>query len=112
MRFYIVLALLLMLLVTIFAVQNNPTITITFLFWKVGGSLALVLMITLTLGILIGVLLMTPTVLRARRRAAELRRSLRAAEEIKATPAPADAEIQFLSPAEGESSTGEAGRKD
>ena len=47
MRLLFVLALMLALLVTVFAVQNNANIDVSFLFWGVAGSLALVLMITL-----------------------------------------------------------------
>ena len=53
MRFLVILALLLALLVTIFAVQNSAAAPVTFLFWRVNGSLALVLMLTLALGVLI-----------------------------------------------------------
>lgn len=80
MRFLIVVALLLSLLVTIFAVQNNQPTTVKFLVWSVDGSSALVLMVTLLLGILIGVLLMLPGSLRGRLRTGELQRNLRDAE--------------------------------
>ena len=66
MRIFFGVALILALLVTVFAVQNNQTITISFLFWSIEGSLALVLMITLVLGIVIGVLLMVPGSVRGR----------------------------------------------
>lgn len=80
MRFLIVVALLLSLLVTIFAVQNNQPTSVKFLVWSVDGSSALVLMVTLLIGILIGVLLMLPGNLRSRLRTGELKRSLREAE--------------------------------
>ncbi|MFN2147260.1 MAG: lipopolysaccharide assembly LapA domain-containing protein [Anaerolineales bacterium] len=66
MRIFLVLALILSLLVTIFAVQNNASIEISFLRWNVTGSLALVLMLTLVLGILVGVMIMLPGSVRAR----------------------------------------------
>lgn len=80
MRLFFVLALILALLVTIFAVQNNANTDIAFLFWGVTGSQALVLMITLTLGIVIGVLLMLPSTVRRRLELADLRRKLRTLE--------------------------------
>lgn len=80
MRLFFVLALILALLVTIFAVQNNANTDIAFLFWSVAGSQALVLMITLTLGIVIGVLLMLPGTVRRRLEVADLRRKLRTLE--------------------------------
>lgn len=84
MRIFIALALILALLVTIFAVQNNQPITISFLFWSIEGSLALVLMITLVLGIAIGALLMAPGSVRSRIQIGSLERTVRSLEEEKA----------------------------
>ena len=83
MRIFFAVALILALLVTLFAVQNNQPITISFLFWSIEGSLALVLMITLVLGIVIGVLLMAPGSLRNRLQIGGLQRSVRALEQEK-----------------------------
>jgi uncharacterized integral membrane protein len=80
MRITFVFALILILLVTIFAVQNNESIKINLLFWEIDGSLALVLVITFILGILIGLLVSTPTTLRKRSQLAEARKRLRTAE--------------------------------
>ena len=66
MRVLLLLALILSLLVTVFAVQNNAPIEIAFLSWNVTGSLALVLMITFAMGIIIGVMVMLPSSIRAR----------------------------------------------
>lgn len=96
MRLLVAIALLLSLLVTIFAVQNNAATSVKFLFWSVQGSFALVLMVTLIVGILVGVLLMLPGSVRNRLRAAEMKRSLRVAEERRSLepsqgePAPAE----------------------
>ena len=85
MRALVALALILALLVTIFAVQNNAVTTIKFLSWSVEGSAALVLMITFALGIIIGALLMTPGSVRNRLRARELRRTVAALERDAAS---------------------------
>ncbi len=66
MRIYLILALLLAIIVTIFAVQNNEPVDVSFLTFELNGSLALVLMITLTLGIIIGILVSAPASLRRR----------------------------------------------
>ncbi len=83
MRIFFVVALVLALLVTVFAVQNNQPITISFLFWSIEGSLALVLMVTLVLGIVIGVLLMAPGSVRSRLQVGGLQRSVRSLEQEK-----------------------------
>jgi len=66
MRILLLLALILSLIVTVFAVQNNAPIAVSFLSWDVSGSLALILMVTFAVGILIGILVMIPSSIRAR----------------------------------------------
>jgi putative membrane protein len=77
----LILALILAIIVTIFAVQNNTPENIKFLAWEVEGSLALILMITFALGILIGLLVSTPAWFRRVRQSAELKKSVHALEK-------------------------------
>ncbi|HEY4667156.1 MAG TPA: LapA family protein [Anaerolineales bacterium] len=77
MRALVALALILALLVTVFAVQNNADTTVKFLAWSVRGSAALVLMITLIVGIVVGLLLMIPGSVRNRLKVAELNRQVK-----------------------------------
>ena len=58
---YLILALLIALIAVIFALQNTMTITISFLAWEVTGSLSLVLLITLAIGVVIGLLVLSPS---------------------------------------------------
>jgi uncharacterized integral membrane protein len=83
MRFTItlILAIILALLVTIFAVQNNTQIDINFLAWNTEGSLALILMITFAIGILIGLLISAPAWFRRVRQSAVLRKSIQGLEK-------------------------------
>jgi putative membrane protein len=74
MRVLLLLALILSLIVTVFAVQNNTPSKVAFLSWNVTGSLAIVLMITFALGIIIGVMVMLPSSVRARLSAREERK--------------------------------------
>jgi putative membrane protein len=105
MRIFFLLALILSLVVTIFAVQNNAPVEVAFLGWNVTGSLALILMITFAVGIIIGVMFMLPSSIKARlsahdeRRqkrdlAAELERSQTAQQDVKPSEPP-------VSPPEG-----------
>jgi len=89
MRIFFVVALILALLVTVFAVQNNQSTPISFLLWSIEGSLALVLMITLVLGIVVGVLLMAPGSVRNRLQIGGLQRSVRSLEQENAAAAAA-----------------------
>ena len=77
----LILALLLALVVTIFAVQNNEPTNITFIAWKTEGSLALVLMITFAMGILIGLLVSTPGSIKRRLQFADLKKHLQSLEK-------------------------------
>ena len=54
MQIFIVLALLIAIVAVVFAVQNTAMITVSFLVWSFEGSLALVLLATLLVGVLIG----------------------------------------------------------
>jgi uncharacterized integral membrane protein len=76
MRVFFFLALLIALIVTIFAVQNIDAVDITFITWRLSGSLALVLIITLILGILIGVMIMMPSAFRRRLQISGLRKQI------------------------------------
>ena len=88
MRALVALALILALLVTIFAVQNNADVPVKFLAWSVRGSGALVLMITLSVGIVVGLLLMIPGSVRNRLKVAELNRQVKSLEhDLLATKA-------------------------
>ena len=98
MRIFFAIALILALLVTVFAVQNNQAITISFLFWSIEGSLALVLMITLVLGIVIGVLLMAPGSVRNRLQIGGLQRSVRSLEQENANVVAAPPEVAQAKP--------------
>ena len=87
MRIFFAFALILALLVTVFTVQNNQSIPISFLLWSIQGSLALVLMTTLVFGILIGLLLMAPGSIRNRLQVSSLQRTVRELEQDKSTSA-------------------------
>ncbi len=59
--FYLIMALLIAVVAVIFALQNTLVITISFFVWKVTGSLSLVLLITLAIGVVIGLLVLAPS---------------------------------------------------
>ncbi|CAN5428699.1 hypothetical protein BH11BAC2_BH11BAC2_17980 [soil metagenome] len=68
----LIIAALLILIVVAFAVQNAAEMTIHFMVWELNMSMALVLVITLLLGILFGILVSTPRILKYRREIARL----------------------------------------
>jgi uncharacterized integral membrane protein len=61
---YLILALVIAILAVIFALQNTLPITVAFFSWKVTGSLSLVLLVALAIGVLIGLLFLLPAVVK------------------------------------------------
>ena len=61
---YLIFALVFAALAVAFAIQNPITVTISFLAWKVTGSLSLVLIITLAIGTVIGLLALAPSAIK------------------------------------------------
>jgi len=60
----------------LFALQNNVPVTVSFFAWSFGGSLALVLLITLGLGALVAGLVPSPAVIRGQWNGRRLRRQV------------------------------------
>ena len=64
-----------------FALQNNVAVTVTLALWQFNGSLALVLLMALGLGVLITGLLSSPTVIRRQWATARLRHQVTVLEK-------------------------------
>jgi uncharacterized integral membrane protein len=58
----IIVGLLVALVLTIFALQNDEIVTIRFFVGKVDGSLSLILLITIIVGVLLGVVFSIPSI--------------------------------------------------
>ena len=78
---YLILALVIAIIAVIFALQNTAVVTISFLVWKVTGSLSLVLLVTLAIGVLIGVLFLIPSAIKSSFQASGQRKQLGALEK-------------------------------
>ncbi|RZM82523.1 lipopolysaccharide assembly protein LapA domain-containing protein [Leptolyngbya iicbica] len=64
MRLYVVSALVIAFLAILFALQNTNLVTIQLFIWEYQQSLALVLLGTLAIGVILGLLVSVPTVIR------------------------------------------------
>jgi uncharacterized integral membrane protein len=60
MVFTLILALTIAILAVFFALENTMMVTVSFFGYGVDGSLALFILIAVGMGVLIGVLIMTP----------------------------------------------------
>jgi uncharacterized integral membrane protein len=73
-QFYLILALVLAILVAIFAVQNAQEVSVRFLLWTFQSSVVVVILISLGVGALLAALMSLPQMLRASRRLKESER--------------------------------------
>jgi len=61
--FFVILGVVIAATAILFALQNTVTTTIVFAIWRIEGSLALVLLLTLAVGFSVGILALIPTIL-------------------------------------------------
>lgn len=80
MQFFLVLALLIAIAIVLFAVQNSAIVTISFLSLNYNGSLALILVVVFTLGLLTGILISIPSLLR---KGSDLREQKRRVKQLE-----------------------------
>jgi len=103
MQLVLVLGIVFAIVAVLFALQNNIPVAVTLAVWHFEGSLALVLLIALGLGVLITGLVSSPAVIRRQWLAARLRRRVadleREAIECQAQNRALAAEVARLSPA-------------
>lgn len=82
MIFSLILALLISIVAVIFALGNTDPVTISFLTWQLEEQpLALVLLVALAIGIVIGVLLMTPGAVKRNLALSGQKKKLKSAEK-------------------------------
>ena len=86
----------------VFALQNNSAVVVTLALWNFEGSLAVVLLAAVGLGVLITGLVSTPSVIRGQWAASRLRRQVteleREAAQQQARNAVLAAELERLTP--------------
>ena len=105
MRFGLIFSLLLAILAVIFALQNPQPMDVNLLVFQTQGSTALVLILTLGLGVLVGILSMLPKQLRTRKELKKLRNEQKAGSSSDASAdAPNSSSRPFPAGGEGDSS--------
>lgn len=66
MQIFIILALIIAIVAAVLAVQNVAAVTISFLMWNIHASLALMLIVALLAGFIIGMLVFLPGTIKGR----------------------------------------------
>ena len=84
MPLLLILAVVLAALTALFAIQNSGVITVSYLGWETDASLALILILTLGIGILIGYLAGLPSSLRKTSQLRRVKRDLGALQDAAA----------------------------
>jgi len=79
--FILILTLILAIVAVIFAIQNPVIVTATFFTLSMKGSLALFVLIGIGVGILIGVLIMLPSVLKGAIKVSQHRKQISGLEK-------------------------------
>jgi putative membrane protein len=80
MQVFIIFSLIIAVIAVIFALQNIAAVTVTFFFWSFHGSLALVLLLSVSAGVLISLLASLPGLIRGKWTVATQRKKLAALE--------------------------------
>ncbi len=78
MQLQLIVALVILFLIVIFAVQNAVSVSVVFFLWRIEASLAVVIATCFSLGALIGALVAIPRVLRERLSVSRLRKQVEA----------------------------------
>lgn len=81
MQLLLILGIIFAVGAVIFALQNNVTVTVTLAFWSFESTLAVVLLLTLGIGVLAAALIATPRSLRGQWNTARLRRQVALLED-------------------------------
>jgi putative membrane protein len=76
MQLQLIAALIIVLLIVMFAVQNAVSVSVIFLLWRLDASLAMVIAACFGLGALIGALVTVPSMLRERISISRLRKEV------------------------------------
>ena len=79
--FVLIIVLLFAVMAVIFAVQNVEVVPISFLFWETGGSLALVLLLALVTGVVIGLLVTLPNRIKFSRQLSKRKKEIAGLED-------------------------------
>jgi len=80
---YTIFVVVVAVFAVIFAAENNTSVQVSFLGWSTTGLLSIVLVITLAIGLVLGVVIMLPTVLKRRQHAARLKKRVASLEKEK-----------------------------
>jgi uncharacterized integral membrane protein len=80
MQVQLIVAIIVAILAVVFALQNAVPITVSFLTWRFESSLALVLLITVALGVIMSLLVSVPSMIKRRKIISNQKKKIRELE--------------------------------
>lgn len=86
MRIALVLSLLIAILAVVFALQNPAYIDVNIGPYDITGSTALIMMVTFCVGVIVGILATTPTIIQRKKRIRHLERHAADVRTEETTP--------------------------
>lgn len=93
MPFFLIVAALIAVLAILFALENAVPVTVTFFTVEYQSSLAMVLMLSLIAGIILGLLVLTPRMIRQKLTISNMNKRLKSLENALAARTPAAGEM-------------------
>ncbi len=72
----LIFALLLVLVIVVFALQNSDPIPLNLFFWKINSSAALIITSVLFIGAILGILFSLPSILKKKEKIEELEKQV------------------------------------
>ncbi len=72
----LILALLLVLIIVVFALQNSASIELKLFFWNIQSSAALIITSVLFIGAILGVLFSLPSIIKKKEKIEELQKQI------------------------------------
>lgn len=85
MLFFLIVGLLLGVAAVIFVLQNTAIVSVTFFAWQLQGSLSLILLVAIAVGVMICILLSVPEVIKTHIEFSVLKKQNRKLEEDNAS---------------------------
>lgn len=111
MRFALILSLLIAIVAVVFAINNPDEITVNLIFYQVTSPLAVVVIVMLLTGVLVGILASLPSIMRRGARIRKLEKG-EAGPERTTTEAAEPARVPPAAPADRPAGTGAEGAEE
>jgi len=88
MHIFLIVALIISILLVVFALQNAEPMVVDLWFWEVESFTALVVLVSFSIGAIVGLMFVTPKILRKNSRINDLKRQIKELSKRKTEVTP------------------------